>query len=123
MMKSKEMADSKEMVKSKDDKMMKSKWLYSDFSEEKLAWAKWNIVLFFHATWCPSCKSADKSLSSSAIPDWLTILKLDYDSNTELKQKYKVLSQHTFVQVDNKWNMIKKWSASRNIEGILQKIK
>ena len=30
--------------------------------------------------------------------------------NIELKKKYEVTYQHTFVQVDAQGNMIKKWS-------------
>ena len=100
-----------------------STWNYTDFSEEKLKNTKWNIVLFFAATWCPACKSADKNFSSENIPENLNILKLDYDSNTDLRKKYELTSQHTFVQVDNEWNMIKKWMGSRNVEDIVKKIK
>jgi len=110
-------------VMMKDDKMMKSAWVYTDYSEDTLKNAKWNIVLFFAATWCPSCQSADKNLKAEKIPEGLTVLKLDYDTNTELRKKYEVLSQHTFVQVDNKWNLIKKWSGSRDADSILEKIK
>lgn len=102
---------------------MKSDWMYTEYSETKLAKAKWNIVLFFSATWCPSCTSTNTNLKSEKIPDGLTIFKVDYDTNTSLRQKYGILSQHTFVQVDNKWNMIKKWIWSRNVNDILEKIK
>ena len=103
--------------------MTNNMWTYSDYSESKLAKAEWNIVLFFHATWCPSCKSANKNLSSDSIPKNLTVLKLDYDSNSDLKKKYGITSQHTFVQVDNTWKLIKKWSGSRNINDIIKKVK
>jgi pentapeptide MXKDX repeat protein len=109
-------------VMEKEVAMIKSAWLYSDYSEEKLSSAKWNIVLFFAASWCPSCKTADKNLKDNTIPEGLTVLKLDYDSNKDLKKKYEVTSQHTFVEVDNKWNMIKKWSGSRDSEWILKKL-
>ena len=110
-------------VEEEKDTMTIAKWVYTDYSESKLANAKWDIVLFFHATWCPSCKSADKNLSWSSIPEWLTILKLDYDSTIDLRKKYWVTTQHTFVQVDNKWNMINKWIWSRDLKTILDKVK
>lgn len=113
-----------------DDKMMKNEkswmktsWVYEEYSSEKLVNAKWNIVLFFAASWCPSCNSSDKNFKSETVPDGLTILKLDYDTNTDLKKKYWITSQHSFVQVDNKWEMIKKWLWSRDIEDVIKKVK
>ena len=68
------------------------------------------VVLFFNASWCPTCHAADKELLSSTIPDNVVILSVDYDSSTELKKKYLVTYQHTFVEVNAEGNMIKKWS-------------
>ena len=64
-----------------------------------------------------------KNLLDSTISNDLTILKVDYDSNPDLKKKYLVTYQHTFVQIDNKWNMIKKWSGSRDLAWIEEKLK
>lgn len=108
----------------KDEMMKDSKsWVYSEYSEDLVKNATWNIVLFFHANWCPSCVSIDKNVSSSTIPSDLTLLKVDYDNSDDLKTKYGVLSQTTFVQVDNKWNMIKKWVSARDLDDIISKIK
>lgn len=110
-------------MKIEETTMIKSEWVYKDYSAEALSSAEWNIVLFFAASWCPSCKTADKNLSTETIPEWLTILKLDYDSNLDLRKKYSITSQHAFVLVDNKGNEVKKWYASRDVENILNKIK
>ena len=61
------------------------------------------------APWCPSCRGleADIEANLSAIPDGLSLQKVDYDSATELKKKYGVVRQHTLVQVDAAGNMIK----------------
>lgn len=69
-------------------------------------------VIFFHAPWCPYCKAADKEFIDHAqeIPAEVAVIKVDYDSNTELKQKYGVTYQHTFVQVDKEGNQITKWN-------------
>jgi len=106
-----------------EEEVQVATWIYTEYSDSLLANAKWDIVLFFHATWCPSCKSADKNLSASDLPAWLTILKLDYDATVDLRKKYWVTTQHTFVQVDNKWNMTEKWIWSRDLETVLEKIK
>lgn len=69
-------------------------------------------VLFFHAAWCPYCREADAefSVNGNKIPDNAVVLKTDYDSETELKRKYGVTSQHTFVQVDAAGNAVVKWN-------------
>lgn len=97
-------------------------WKYIKYSEDDLKNATWNIVLFFHANWCPACVSIDKNISSNTIPSDLTLLKVDYDNSDDLKTKYGVLSQTTFVQVDNEWNMIKKWVSARDLDDIISKI-
>jgi len=39
---------------------------------------------------------------NSEIPENVNLLKVDYDNSTDLKEKYGVTMQHTFVLVDNK---------------------
>lgn len=111
----------------KDDSMMKSaqKGSYESYGPEKLAYAKagGHVVLFFHAPWCPTCRAANESLTANAIPQGLLVLKTDYDSSTELKKKYGVTSQHTFVQVDANGTMIKKWLGSTTATDIAAQIK
>ena len=111
------------IVKMEEISTVKSEWIYGDYSDEILSSSKWNIVLFFAATWCPSCKTADNNLKSETIPEGLTILKVDYDSSLDLKKKYWITTQHTFVQVDNKWNMITKWIGSRDVDSISEELK
>lgn len=86
---------------------------YQVYEPSKLALAnQGQVVLFFNAKWCPDCQRANKNFQSQPIPDGLTILSVDYDKYTDLKKKYGVTYQHTFVQVDANGNQIKKWSAS-----------
>ncbi len=86
---------------------------YVDYSLEayqKLSEVK--RVLFFHANWCPTCRAAEKDFlaNESAIPDGVVVLKLDYDKETELKKKYGITYQHTFVQVDANGEILSSWS-------------
>lgn len=69
-------------------------------------------VLFFHATWCSTCKAADQELTSNMtkIPSDMTVFKVDYDSEEALKEKYGITYQHTFVYVDKEGKEIKKWN-------------
>ncbi len=60
--------------------------------------------------------------SAASIPSTLTILKANYDSEKELKKKYGVTSQHTFVQVDTNGIMIKKWSGGGTLQSIVSQL-
>jgi thiol-disulfide isomerase/thioredoxin len=83
---------------------------FVEYADGTLAYAEdGQVVLFFHAPWCPSCRGLESDIEAniSAIPDGLSLQKVDYDSATELKKKYGVVRQHTLVQVDATGNMIK----------------
>ncbi len=97
---------------------------YVSYSPEALsANSQSDIVLFFHAPWCPTCRQLDANLNESSLPRGLTILKTDYDSETELKKKYGVTYQHTLVQVDSNGNQIGKWSNSYTVDQIVEQLK
>ena len=85
--------------------------VYIDYSEAALADAKGARLLFFHAPWCPQCRELDASIRSSTLPDDLTILKVDYDTNQSLRQKYGVTLQTTVVQVDGAGKKVKSFVA------------
>lgn len=86
---------------------------YIEYSEANLAGAKGQKVLFFHAPWCPQCRSIEKSIleNKGSIPAGITILKVDYDSNHALRQKYGVTIQTTFVKIDDSGELIDKYVA------------
>lgn len=86
--------------------------------------ASGDVIIFFHAAWCPSCRALSNDIESniSAIPAGTTILKADYDTETELRKKYEVTTQHTLVQVDQNGNLIKKWSGGSNLQNLLSEI-
>ncbi len=123
----KEQMEKEEMKKNeamKDD-TMKKMGSYEAYSPEKVARAETgDVVLFFHASWCPSCRglNSDIESNSSAIPEGLSILKLDYDRETELKKKYGVTTQHTLVQVDKDGNLIKKWSGGGTLNSVVSQL-
>lgn len=56
-------------------------------------------AIFFHAPWCPQCRALEESILSGEIPDGLTIIKADFDSETELRQQYGVTLQTTIVYI------------------------
>lgn len=99
---------------------------YEVYAQEKFAYAqKDTLVLFFHATWCPSCRALNTDIEEhlQEIPANVSILKTDYDSEIKLKQKYGITTQHSFAQVDADGNLIKRWSGSLTLEDLIAEIR
>lgn len=88
-----------------------SKGLYVAYSEEAFSASRGIRFLFFHAPWCPQCRSLDESIKASELPDDLTIFKVDYDSNQALRAKYGVTLQTTVVKVDENGSKINSYVA------------
>ncbi|KFX64429.1 thioredoxin family protein [Paraburkholderia fungorum] len=57
-------------------------------------------IVYFHATWCPTCKVqqpiVDRLAASPEMKD-MTIFAADYDKEVALKRAMKVTQQSTFV--------------------------
>lgn len=105
---------------------MMKKGSYESYAPEKLALAKdGKVVLFFRASWCPTCRALDADIRANlgAIPEGVTILDVDYDNSTAMKQKYSVTYQHTLVQVDANGNQIGKWTGSPTLAALLGQVK
>lgn len=84
---------------------------YVDYSSTVIASTKGTKILFFHAPWCPQCRSLEASIKSTDLPDGVTIIKVDYDSNQTLRQKYGVTIQTTLVRIDDNGNLVEKYVA------------
>jgi len=103
---------------------------YTDYSEDGLAQATENngrAVLFFAAlAWCPSCQAADRDFQENfnKVPADVSILKVDYDTAAEMKEKYGIVMQDTFVQVDSQGEVITRWnSGGQGVNALLANIK
>lgn len=70
------------------------------------------VVLFFYASWCPTCRAAKQDIAArlDTLPGDLTLLYVDYDSSDALKQEYRVTYQHTFVQIDPQGKALAAWN-------------
>ena len=62
---------------------------YDEWQADPASYADSDVVLYFAASWCHNCQDTDASL-----------VKIDYDERTDLRQEYGVTVQHTFVLVD-----------------------
>lgn len=92
----------------------------ADYEGDKAAYDAGKVVLFFHASWCPTCKATEENLNAdpAAVPAGLTIVKVDFDNSDDLRKKYGVTTQHTFVQVDAAGTELAKWSGSPTAQDI-----
>lgn len=120
------MAKEETMMKKDEGAMMIKGGQYVPYDASKIAFAKdGKVVLFFRASWCPTCRALDADIKAnlSQIPQNTLVLDVDYDKYTDLKKQYGVTYQHTLVQVDVSGNMIAKWSGSEGLSELLTQVK
>jgi thiol-disulfide isomerase/thioredoxin len=84
---------------------------YVEYSDSAVANAEGEIFLFFHAPWCSQCRSIESGIISDGVPEGVTVIKVDYDSNQKLRQKYGVTLQTTFVKVTKSGEFVSKFVA------------
>lgn len=81
--------------------------VYTEYSADVIGNGQ-QSVLFFYAAWCPVCRGGDEDLRTwydAGLPN-LPTYKVNYDTETALKNKYGVTYQHTFVLIDGEGNAI-----------------
>lgn len=74
--------------------------IYVDYSPTAISSSEGRTFLFFHAPWCPQCRSVEADILADGVPAGVTIIKVDYDTHQDLRQEYGVTLQTTFVEVD-----------------------
>ncbi len=84
---------------------------YVSYSDMAIAEATGTKVLFFHAPWCSQCRSIEAGIKEQGVPEGITIIKVDYDTNQALRKKYGVTLQTTFVKVDDQGEQLSKYVA------------
>lgn len=95
------------------------------FSTEKAAWTlakSQTVVYFFAATWCPDCQSTYKDLKAnfSLLPSNLTLVFVNYDKAKDLKVKYGITAQHTFVVIGASGEKKKVFSGTNTVADIVK---
>ncbi|MEO8527666.1 MAG: thioredoxin family protein [Pseudolysinimonas sp.] len=84
---------------------------YVDYTETAISQAAGRTFLFFHAPWCPQCRSIESDILAEGVPAGVTIIKVDYDTHQDLRQQYGVTLQTTFVEVDASGNALQSYVA------------
>jgi thiol-disulfide isomerase/thioredoxin len=97
----------------------------ADYQANAAAYSAGNTVLFFNASWCPTCKVLNESLNNQVadFPDNLTVVSVDYDKETDLKNKYGIKTQHSLVQIDAAGNEITSWAGGGDLQSITDQLK
>ncbi len=94
---------------------------YKDLmSTQKLA-AKNPTVLFFAADWCPNCQADLKDINANGSRlGSINVVVVDYDKNVDLRKKYGVTAQDTFVQIGPMGEKLAIWNGG-GVQGIVDK--
>lgn len=81
--------------------------------------AEGRTVVFFFASWCPNCRATVAELNArwTEVDPSLTLVIADYDKERELKSKFGVTYQDTFVLLDAAGDAIKSWNAG-GVDGL-----
>lgn len=79
---------------------------YVDYADDIIAKTPGKKVLFFHAAWCPQCRAIEADIKRESVPSGLTIIKVDYDTHQDLRKKYGITLQTTFIKIDDSGNAI-----------------
>lgn len=82
--------------------------VYEDYSDTAIADAEGRVVLFFHAPWCGQCVQLEKDIVSEGVPAGVTIIKVDWDSNQALEEKYGVPMRTTFVELSDAGEVVQR---------------
>lgn len=106
--------------------MLYNRVQYLDYSEQNLKSSHkfGKTVLFFAATtWCSNCIALDKEIKQrmNEIPQNVTILRVDYDTDKTMKAKYAVTIQTTLVLLDANGKEIKRWIGT-NFNDVLEQV-
>jgi thiol-disulfide isomerase/thioredoxin len=62
----------------------------AEYQEQAAAREGTTVVYFFHADWCPSCRATEAAIAADGVPDGLTVVKVDFDSETDLRKEYGI---------------------------------
>lgn len=87
------------------------KVIFTTLGDAQALAAEGPVVLFFAADWCPTCIAALRDINANGGKlGAITVVIVEYDKAGELKSRYGVTSQHTFVQIDSRGTRLAAWN-------------
>lgn len=75
-------------------------------------------VLFFHATWCTVCNAFEREIKAEGVPEGITLIKANFDNDTDLKKEYGITVQSTFVLLDENNEAVRSWPFGQGLSNI-----
>lgn len=78
-------------------------------------------VLFFHSSSCAECQELERRLVTEGLPVGLTVIKVDFDTYGDVRDRYGVRTEGTFVQIDGLGKKVRSWSGSGSGADILRR--
>jgi len=100
-----------------------TKVIFTTLEDAEALAAKQPTVLFFAADWCPSCQADLKDINANG--DRLgevAIVVANYDTALDLKARYGITAQDTFVQIDARGMQKAIWRGGAGVDGILSHV-
>lgn len=81
------------------------------------------LLIALAADWCPTCRVALNDINANgARMNQITLVVVDYDKAADLKAKYGVTSQHTYVQIDARGGKLAIWNGG-GVDDIVKNVK
>jgi thiol-disulfide isomerase/thioredoxin len=98
-----------------------TKVIFTSLAAAEALATKEPTVLFFAADWCPYCQADLKDINANGSRlGNVAIVIANYDTEKQLKDKYGVTAQDTFVQIDASGAATKIWNGGgEGVDGIL----
>ncbi len=120
--KSNMLADTKMGMQLRVAKSSGMKTQFKDLMSAEALAAKAPTVLFFAADWCPSCQSDLKDINANGKRlGKVNVVVVDYDKSAELKTKYGITAQDSFVQIGSMGEKLAVWNGG-GVDGILKNL-
>lgn len=95
---------------------------YTEATDFSIAGEEEQLVLFFHADRCSSCKRIEQDIKNTGVPAGIRIYEVDRDEYPEIAQQYDMRTQSSFVQVDREGELIKRRVGWFGIDDIVEKL-
>jgi len=98
------------------------KVLFTTLEAAEALAAKGPTVLMFAADWCPICQADLKDINAHGSRlGAITVVVVDYDKAADLKSRYGITYQHTYVQIDPMGKKLGVWSGG-GVDAILSHV-
>jgi thiol-disulfide isomerase/thioredoxin len=80
------------------------------------------VVYFFAATWCPDCQATYQDLKANFAMLHMNfkLVFVNYDKSAELKKKYGITVQHTFLMVGPNGEKKKVWNGGNTVAELIK---